>query len=63
MRKKRSPIGTIRKGAFKRWLGKSQNAEVTEADIARGKRSKDPHVRRMANFAANSRKWHHGKRK
>lgn len=44
------------KGRFHRWLGKSENEKLTEADIAKGLASKDPAVRKMANFAKNFRK-------
>lgn len=56
-----SPIDTsnIKKGAFHRWLGKPEDAKITNEDIARGLASKDPHVVKMANFAKNARKWHH----
>ena len=46
----------IKKGAFHRWLGKDENARITDADITRGLASSDPHVRKMANFAKNMRK-------
>jgi len=55
-----APIeGPIEKGAFHRWLGKSEDSPITEADIKKGLASKDPHVRKMANFAKNARKWKH----
>lgn len=46
----------IKKGAFHRWLGKSESATITDADIAKGLASGDAHVRKMANFAKNMRK-------
>jgi hypothetical protein len=49
----------IKKGAFHRWLGKSEDSPITDADIKRGLASRDPHVRKMANFARNARKWKH----
>jgi hypothetical protein len=45
------------KGAFHRWLGKSEDQPITESDIKKGLNSKDPHVNKMANFARNARKW------
>ena len=54
-------IHDIKKGAFHRWLGKKPGEPITDADIEKGLRSQDPHVRRMAQFAKNSRKWKHGK--
>jgi hypothetical protein len=48
----------VRKGAFHKWLGKKPDSAITAADIAKGKASNDPHVVKMATFAANSKKWH-----
>lgn len=48
----------IRKGLFRKWLGKKPDAPITAADIAKGKASDDPHVIKMATFAANAKKWH-----
>jgi hypothetical protein len=47
----------VRKGAFHKWLGKKPGSPITAADIAKGKASGDPHVVKMANFAASSKKW------
>jgi hypothetical protein len=47
----------VRKGAFHKWLGKKPDSPITAADIAKGKASGDPHVEKMANFAASSKKW------
>ena len=44
------------KGRFHRWLGKSEDEKLTKADIAKGLASKDPKVRKMAQFAENFRK-------
>lgn len=54
-------IGPIKEGGFHEWLGKSKDDPITEADIKKGLASDDPHVRKMANFAKNARKWHHPK--
>lgn len=43
------------RGSFTRWCG----GNVTEECIARGKRSKNPAIRKKATFAANSRRWKH----
>ncbi len=48
----------VRKGNFHKWLGKKPDSPITAADIAKGKASGDPHVVKMATFAANSKKWH-----
>jgi hypothetical protein len=50
-------IGKVKKGGFHKWLGKSEDEPITDADIERGLKSRDPHAREMANFARNSRKW------
>ena len=52
-------IGPIKKGAFHKWLGKSENEPITQADIAKGKASSDEHVRKMAQFAENAKHWSH----
>lgn len=52
-------IGKIHKGAFHRWLGKKSGAKVTSTDIRRGLKA-GGHAAKMANFARNARKWHHG---
>jgi len=49
----------VKKGGFHRWLGKKDDSPVTGKDIQKGLRSKDPHARKMANFARNARKWKH----
>ena len=53
------PIGHVDKGAFHRWLGKDEDEPITDADIAKGKASDDPHVVKMATFADNARHWKH----
>jgi len=53
----------LKAGAFHKWLGKSPDSKITDTDIAKGLRSKDPHVVKMASFAKASRKWKHGKKK
>jgi len=54
---KRAPL-RIRKGKFHEWLGKKPGSPITAGDIAKGKASGDPHVVKMATFAANAKKWH-----
>jgi len=49
----------IKKGAFHAWLGKSEGEPITEEDIQKGLASDDEHVRKMAEFAKNSKEWHH----
>lgn len=48
----------IKKGAFHRWLGKSEDAPITAADIQKGLNSRDPHARKMAQFAKNMQHIH-----
>lgn len=43
------------RGSFTRWC----KGKVTEECIAKGKKSKDPKIRKRATFAANARKWKH----
>jgi hypothetical protein len=53
----RAPLH-VGKGRFHKWLGKKSDSPITAADIAKGKASGDPHVVKMATFAANAKKWH-----
>ncbi len=48
----------VKKGAFHRWLGKPEDAPITQADIEKGLAASG-HAAKMANFARNARKWHH----
>ena len=43
------------RGKFTEYCG----GKVTEECIAKGKKSKDPKIRKRATFAANARKWKH----
>ena len=61
-RKIEEAIGPIKKGLFHAWLGKKPDDPITDADIAKGMASKDPHVRKMAHFARVSRGLSHGKK-
>lgn len=45
------------RGKFTEYCG----GKVTEECIAKGKKSKDPKIRKRATFAANARKWKHAK--
>lgn len=49
----------IKKGAFHKWLGKDEDEPITNADIEKGLNSDDEHARKMAQFAKNSRTFHH----
>jgi len=51
-------IGPIKHGDFHRWLGKSEDEPITEADIAKGKAA-GGHAAKMAQFAENAKHWHH----
>jgi hypothetical protein len=53
----RTPLH-VRKGNFHKWLGKKSDSPITAVNIAKGKASGDPHVVKMATFAANAKKWH-----
>ena len=53
---KKQPVeesSDIKKGAFHKWLGKPEDEKITVADINKGLKSKDAHVRKMAQFAKN----------
>ena len=43
------------RGKFTEYCG----GKVTEECIAKGKKSKDPKIRKRATFASNSRRWKH----
>lgn len=47
----------VKKGAFHKWLGKSEDEPITAADIAKGKAA-GGHAAKMATFAQN---FGHGK--
>jgi len=51
----------VKKGAFHEWLGKKPGDPITDKDIEKGLKSKDPKVKRMAIFAKNAKKWHEKK--
>ena len=53
----------IKKGSFHEWLGKKPGEPISDKDIEKGLKSDDPHVRKMAQFAKNAKKWHHKKKK
>jgi hypothetical protein len=46
-------------GNFHRWAGVAQGEPIPMSKIEQGLRSKNPRVRRMAQFAKNARGWHH----
>lgn len=56
-------IKASHKGRFARDVGKKPGQPITGKDIAKGKASSNPAERKRATFAANARKWHHGKPK
>jgi len=43
-------IYDLRKGGFHKYLGKSPDEPITDADIEKGKSSGNPHVAKMAAF-------------
>lgn len=49
----------IKKGAFHKWLGKSEDEKITAADIKKGLASDDKHVNKMAQFAKNAKSFIH----
>jgi hypothetical protein len=52
----------VKKGSFHEWLGKKPGDKITDADIEKGLKSNDPHVKKMAQFAKNAKKWHRAKK-
>jgi len=48
----------VKKNSFHKWLHKNPGEKITDADIEKGLKSDDPHVRKMAIFAKNAKKWH-----
>ena len=50
-------------GKFTAYCKKNGFPGVTDECIEKGLKSKDKHVRKMAIFAKNSKKWHHEKKK
>jgi len=53
-------IGPIKHGDFHKWLGKSEDEPITEADIAKGKAA-GGHPAKMAEFAESAKHWDHSK--
>lgn len=47
------PFGHIARGAFHRWLGKSEDEPITEADIQKGLKA-GGHPAKMASFARSA---------
>lgn len=63
--KKRGKSGIVvrRPGAFTAWCKRhGYGNKVTSKCIQAGLKSKDPRVKKMANFARNSRRWKKGNR-
>ena len=46
-------------GTFTEWCKRHGHNSVTSACIQAGLSSSDPRIRKKANFARNSRSWHH----
>ena len=44
-------------GSFTAWCARQGFGSVTQECIAKGLASKDPRIRKKANFARNARKW------
>lgn len=51
------------KGLLHKDLGVAAGKKLTGAEIAKAKNSDNPAERKRATFAANARKWKHGKAK
>lgn len=48
----------LRKGGFHRWLGKSEDEPITEADIEKGLKA-GGHPAKMAQFVKNAKSFKH----
>lgn len=57
----KGPIGDVKKGQMHKDLGKSPDAKITGKDIAKEK-AKGGVFAKIATFAQNAKKWHHGKK-
>lgn len=58
---KPSPVGIkpSHKGKLHKALGIPEGQKIPLAKLHEAKNSKDPHMKRMANYAINARKWKH----
>lgn len=61
--KKSNPVGikSSHKGRLHDALGVPQGEKIPAAKLAQAKKSEDPHMRQMATYAANAKKWDHGR--
>lgn len=55
-------IKESRKGTFTKWCKKQGYKGVTKECINKGLKSKNPAIRKKANFARNARKWNKGRK-
>ena len=53
----------VKKNAFHEWLGKKEGDKISDTDIIKGLNSTDKHVKKMAQFAKNAKKWQNKKKK
>lgn len=56
-------IKPSKEGSFTAWCKRQGYSGVTQECIRQGLRSKNPAIRKKANFARNARKWEKGKPK
>lgn len=54
-------IKKSRQGSFTKWCKQQGFSGVTQECIQKGLKSKNPAIRKKANFARNARKWNKGK--
>ena len=58
---KRPPLKlNLKEGTFTAWCKRQGFGSVTQACITKGLASKDPRIRKKANFARNAAKWKKG---
>lgn len=51
----------LNEGGLHRALGVSPDKDIPADKMAQAKDSKNPHVKKMAEFAETMKSWHHGK--
>lgn len=49
----------LKKGGLHRALGVKEGEKISAYKVAEALHSENPHVRKMAQFAENARKWNH----
>ena len=58
-KKGKPAIKPSHEGDYHAHTGVPEGQTIPQSTINKDLKSRDPHVRQMANFANNARKWHH----